>query len=351
MATSKNALKCISDFYANSVKREDSKGFSDLYVQATQEVLSSIEKEFRERGLFNDLSVHFEDIAYGDGYYIFGMGTNSVVHFRIKETPGWLYGIWWSPIETEETKNKKKKEYYSDKVTCTFFMQHESLIDKFKPSYSVFCNKFIHNLACEDSTSEVDDVCGDIAFIIKEPYLAFYKDLYSTNFNHEYVSREKAKKVWDKYWKEKHKEEELSKTCAQKVFDTLKTILKDDVKHGYVFIVDRGDYISPRYDVIIKNIKLDDGERLVNEPGGYYTLMGKQGFYEDTDDKLYGKAIKECEKIKKKTWFDNPFSNSCLVLDPRAFNNYYKESINEGCVLFGYKEGQFIENAVKYNGE
>lgn len=64
------------------------------------------------------------DIAYHNGYFIFDMGEDSVVHFHIKGIRGWKFGLW---IDAE-----------SDKDTAQLFAQYEELIDKFKPSRSFF---------------------------------------------------------------------------------------------------------------------------------------------------------------------------------------------------------------------
>ena len=56
---------------------------------------------------------------YGNGYFIFDYGPNTVVHFRLKETPGWLYGIWWElKINTENEVS----------IVGKFFAQYENEI-------------------------------------------------------------------------------------------------------------------------------------------------------------------------------------------------------------------------------
>jgi hypothetical protein len=57
------------------------------------------------------------NIEYGDGYFIFTIGTNAVCNFQLKETPGWLYGIW----------NLGKDGF-------ELFGEYQDLVDKFKPS-------------------------------------------------------------------------------------------------------------------------------------------------------------------------------------------------------------------------
>ena len=87
------------------------------------------------------------DIEYGNGYFIFNMGENSVVHFKLKGVwKNWLFGMW---IDTECLSGwyryLKKKEYdYKDEdfKVVRIFCQHEHNIDKFKPSRSSLCVDF-----------------------------------------------------------------------------------------------------------------------------------------------------------------------------------------------------------------
>jgi hypothetical protein len=58
------------------------------------------------------------DVRFYSHYFIFNAGSAAICHFRIKELPHWLFGIWI-------TKHKP-----------VIFGQIEILIDKFKPSYS-----------------------------------------------------------------------------------------------------------------------------------------------------------------------------------------------------------------------
>lgn len=74
---------------------------------------------------FNLLKEHgftVTDVSVGNGYFLFEFGKNSVVHFKIKEIPYWLFGLWI-------LKDKEKKVY-----TIQFFGEKIDWIDKFKPS-------------------------------------------------------------------------------------------------------------------------------------------------------------------------------------------------------------------------
>lgn len=64
------------------------------------------------------------DVQVGNGYFLFDLGQNSVVHFKIKEIPYWKFGLWI-------IKDTEKKVY-----TVQFFGDKIDWIDKFKPSRS-----------------------------------------------------------------------------------------------------------------------------------------------------------------------------------------------------------------------
>ena len=344
MADLEKVLETMANIYDKTLKEIDENGLADVYKTATEKLFEDIKKE-------TGLDLHFEDVEYLDGYYIFAYGTNSVVHFHIKETPGWLYGIWWGGIPTEETKDKEdeEKKYCTDKLSCELFMQFEKTIDKFKPTASVFCSGFEYELEPDYWNRAFSSICDDIKFISKEPYLAFYKEMFSTDFNHEYVSREKAKRYWDSYWKKEEKIHNIKTQCSQKVFDFIKGIIEEDAKKGDIFIYDFGNWISPRYDFIVRNITMEDGKPLVEETG-CYSLLGDDGIYEGLDK--YKKIVKECDKLcGKLTWFDNPFDNSCSIINTEDFNECFSDALKNGRVLYGYKDGQLIEGQVKTTGE
>ena len=116
------------------------------------------------------------NIQYGNGYFIFDMGENSVVNFWIKELKGWKFGIWfYSPKDD----NGEDKPNY-----CQFFAQRELFIDKFKPAASNYCeeikaygkdNKFFDNFALID----IKRMLYEMKY---HPFIAFYKDVSYSNY-------------------------------------------------------------------------------------------------------------------------------------------------------------------------
>lgn len=84
------------------------------------------------------------DINFLDGYFIFDLGKDSVVHFRVKEVwSGFKFGMWiHSEYATREGRKKAQDEYpesykhEDDFHVVELFCQHEDWLDKFKPSRS-----------------------------------------------------------------------------------------------------------------------------------------------------------------------------------------------------------------------
>lgn len=137
--------------------------------------------------------IHQFDVKYGDGYFIFGTGTNSVVHFHLEETPGWLYGLWLSEIDHNDPKAQKP-------VKIKFFAQFEAEIDKFKPSASMVSEECIVRMGLY-KTIECTHIKTAIHFIQKHPALAWYRDIHWVDYNDEYVPESAAKRRYELYLK------------------------------------------------------------------------------------------------------------------------------------------------------
>lgn len=344
---SKNQLDKLAEFYSDSVDKADKAGFAETYKTATELLFKRICEEL-------NTELHFEDVEYLDGYFIFGMGTNSVVHFRIKEAPGWLGGIWWEPIATDDTKDldEDKREYVKDRLGCNLFFQFEKEIDKFKPSASTFGgDDFDFYLEEGHGNGTFFRTCMDLEFIIKEPYLAFYREITYTDFNHEYVSREKAKRFWDRHWREKEKAARIKDECAKKFMDMVKYVVRPTAEDGDLFILDHGANTSPRYDIIVKNVTLPDGKPLVDEPG-CYPFFGWGWEDEAADKKLWNKTKRECAKrMKSNFYYGCPCHDSMSIMNPDGYDEFLHEMTEHDKVLFGKTpDGQFIDKEAEASG-
>lgn len=331
----KNPLEDMEQCYDECVEKEDKKGLADIYKQATESLFIQLKDALKKNGI----DVHFEDVEYLSGYFLYAFGTNSVVHFHIKEAPGWKFGIWWTPIKAKG----KKKAYLKDKLACDLFFQFEEEIDKFKPSASAYQHSIRFNLIEPDQPYfDWMDTCEDIKFIIKEPYLAFYKHMKWTDFNHEHVSRAKAKRYWDRHWKEKAEEKAADKENAKEMFEAVKKIISETVKEGKCFIVDYGASMDPRYEIAVKN-EGEDGKPL-GEEGNYD--IAEFDWAGGRADAIWNKAKKSCEKRSKHAYlFFNPFSRNCVLLDPERYDEAFEKAKDEDYLLYGMAaDGSMIEN-------
>lgn len=301
---SNNPFNSIVELYTESVEKADSLGLSEVYKQATQAVFDGL----KERLPFD---ITISRVEYLDGYFIFGYGTNSVVHFYIDETPGWKYGLWWSPISknTEATEEDENTEYYTDRLSGELFVQYEEEIDKFKPSASMVAETFTLSLTAPASNLTWG-FAEDIEFIHNEPYLAFYREMHYTDFNREYVSRAKAKAYFERHFKQKRLEEETKALNDKEMLKAIYEMLKEEIDEGSCFVQDRGDCCSPRYEIIVKNtFGIEDG---------CYRLFD---LYEEADAfelrQLWDTTIDTCKKRAKKAkccWYWHNCCSDCIAL-------------------------------------
>lgn len=85
------------------------------------------------------------DINYGNGYFLFDMGEDSVVHFRLQGVwKHWQFGMWirseyLEDKYREEEKSMACEDYYK---VVQIFAQHDTWIDKFKPSRCSLCVQY-----------------------------------------------------------------------------------------------------------------------------------------------------------------------------------------------------------------
>lgn len=122
------------------------------------------------------------NIQYGNGYFIFDMGEDGVVHFNIKGLFGWKFAMW---IETDSEKLNAKNENGEKYPAIQFFCQHKLNIDKFKPSRSFFLEKFdLEDIESDDSWrfSYIIDI---LQMIKRHPFISFTMDAYEDKFYNE----------------------------------------------------------------------------------------------------------------------------------------------------------------------
>lgn len=129
-------------------------------------------KEVAEKVLDYIKSVGYKpyDIKYGTGYFVFDMGKDSVVHFKIKECPGWLFAMW---IDTNEAELKDGTNEYP---ALRFFTQHNDNIDKFKPTRSFFLAEYkLRDIEKADEYTWYE-IKGIVGMIKRHPIISHYFD-------------------------------------------------------------------------------------------------------------------------------------------------------------------------------
>lgn len=288
----------IADAYNEELEKADAKGFATLYKHCFIMFMSYIEK-------LSNNTLHIVDKAYKDGYYLFASGTNSVVHFHIRECPGWLFGIWWS-IDDKEGDEPKR-------VNLQFFAQYESLIDKFKPSASVIsveCKMSIYPK--EDSNinlSEIRDCYTLILYIKDEPELAFCRDQFYFDYNTMYVSRESAKMRMKEYIDKIRHEEKVSAELDTKLLRYYKDhILPIETSFK---LEDRGRNWCPRYELVAPYSEFED----IVACSGTYALESILKFYDPNVYEGLQQKIKDLEDIAESEgvcWM-RPIDNDILI--------------------------------------
>ena len=297
MDDKKNPFEALAEIYENGVKKGDEAGYADVFKECTESFFAALNDDLW--GDWGDTKeVHAEDVKYMDGYFIFGHGTNSVVHFHIKECPGWLFGVWWDIPESG-------KKY----ISGTFFTQFEETIDKFKPSASMFCEN-IHVSINSDGGLVITPLSERriIDFIIKEPNLAFCRDYCYWDYNREYHTREEAATEYQEFRKKTDNEKKWAAILDQKAIEFVKE--KICPMFNNAFVRDNGDCISPRYDVVAPYA---DNTDFVDSPGCY-------GWFAEEDSELkneYEDFVKECQKTAEENdvywWF--PFNDSIIFMN------------------------------------
>lgn len=200
------------------------------------------------------------DIKYGNGYFIFDMGNDSVVHFNIKGLYGWKFAMW---IETDPEKLERKNgENYP---AIQFFCQHKLNIDKFKPSRSFFLEKFdLEDIKFYD-TWMYGCIKDMLQMIKRHPFISFTMDAYQDKFyNKSYIGCYVNIKFYrmKKSIKEWYKDTWIRVWHGSKVWFLNRYNVVDTVK-----LVDKNSEewkVSPRYEMRIHFKKISDDENEQN---------------------------------------------------------------------------------------
>lgn len=265
---SKKIIKEIKENYL--LKNPDSKFSNEWYTRLVignkwgklkKEDLPMLYKDIAT-SIIDDINKFctVENIEFGDCYFIFYKGDNSVIHFKIKELKGWKFGMWFSK-ENDNT------------IKCEWFCRYELCLDKFRPNRSeIHCETFWNvpdyigaTLFDEDLQSKNDfywegqKIYENIRFMLDNPYLALYRDCFGTDLNLKYISKRYAKRQVKKEIKECKTYDKMEEKLQQKMKNkVVKEIRKtfDDILD--IQAIDRnvdGCVCSPRFklELTVKN--------------------------------------------------------------------------------------------------
>lgn len=263
-------------FRADCTAEADKKGYAARYAEAFAAL---------KRGLAK-IGMTVVDEEVGDGYFLFGYGTNSTAEFGIKQVPGWKFGIWFSPPKGNdaETADDGRKD-----VEGTMFWQVTDFIDKFKPSASVFSADLRFEGDLSDwEFGEYGDCAQLLRFTRDEPSLAFCRDVLYWDYNREYHSKASAffhRIVTEWAMKAgKRRSERLGKRHAERML----VAAMRDFRASVGNICDRGPSVSPRYEVVLAVDGLDKDD------------YGWQPEWELEDMPRLGREIRRFRKIARK---------------------------------------------------
>lgn len=257
------------------------------------------------RQLFEHLKNQNYTVAtkqYGDGYFIFDYGPNTVVQFSLKETPGWLYGVWWRVSVNKEG---------TVRISGEFFAQYEEEIDKFKPSASYYGCDMLSLVAADGSVClEEGEVVSIIDFIRNHPYRAWNGHI---SFNDK-ISGIRAWLNYQKRQRHLRKGKRLEKNLYKDLCKFAKIASKLLKYTNNITVEDYGEGIYPRYFF-----------QLVATPGEGFKEKGCYELWEKNDaiGQLYSHLKTHYNKYHKQGFYllDLPYSDVYVEIQGEKSTN------------------------------
>lgn len=189
------------------------------------------------------------DVQYGNAYFVFYMGEDSVVHFKIRGLHGWKFGMCVNQGD----------------MALQFFTQHEDYIDKFKPSRSFFCVEYAkkdikEEMKC-DPNVQFFEILEILHHIKKNPIVAYEQNATNEAYsqNNYYTSYIKDKYTfYSRTVKKTYKDllpviQHKYKVALMERYDIVEKVeFRDGNKCGWI--------CHPRYEMIIHFKKIYDDE-------------------------------------------------------------------------------------------
>ena len=258
-----NPFGTLKSIYDEGVKDGDKAGYAETFKKCSDTLFAELNQYVvafaAEDKCFSAEPLHVIDVEYLDGYFIFGFGTNSVVHFHIKECPGWKFGVWWSaPDYKQDIKDTEKR------IPGQFFAQYEETLDKFKPSRSEICCSIDAYPFGTEPYCDCWKATEYITFIRLEPALAFCRDYFRWDYNTAFHSREEAQNAFEAYKSNKAKKDKVTEILDDKLLGFVNE--KIAPLFSGAEIVDQGDCCAPRYEL---RAPVNQNKDMVKKPGCY----------------------------------------------------------------------------------
>lgn len=306
----KNSKKML-DIYNKQSPKDERKGWGNFFKEATEKLFEAMNETLTD---MEECPFTFEDVQYVSGYFIFEFGDNKVVHFHVKEIPGWLFGIWWGEPKLEYDQNKEPQI----KVSYEMFAQYEKNIDKFKPVASNIC--ITDNITFNGEWDLSISLIEKMIFMHNEPELAFCEDWCGWNYEYKYHTRAEAKKEFEAYLKHQNLEDTLLPQLDKNVYDVVAENLEELISKGQA-IIDEIEDCTPKYDILLDS-KLF-GENI--ETGCYDWEL----IFTKAEIKKIRKASDKSEKIanKNKLFWSRVFNECVNVVDHKRFLKIRRERL------------------------
>ncbi len=175
---------------------------------------------------------HVTSKKFGSGYFIYSLGSNAVCHFKLKELPDFLFGIW-----------------LYDNNKFEIFGQFELYLDKFKPSRNEVSKKTTLESFLEGIKfiQENHDRYITDSYWWWEDYETIENGWQNKNWTPEYGKQE-IERMYSKKENSKKKDmEEYHRTyniLSKELFDKFPCIWAVGVR-------DRSSFVWPKYSVVV----------------------------------------------------------------------------------------------------
>lgn len=237
--------------------------------------------------MYKENGLTVEEVDFDDGYFLFDTGYNSVMHFKIKEAPNWLFGVWLYKLQEKKPYRVDSK---GDYISVSIFAQNELWIDKFKPSASSYSEETkIYYKSEKNNKGRIIKVLDELTvdhkgnldldkykiidpfkFIWTEPNLAFYAHMNFIDYNQEHVTRKEADEFMKNFLAKEKYDRKFDKK-SDKIFTRFFEKYSRKNKLLKLEIIDQKSEflkVSPRYSVVF-HITPEDflfkSERIMSE--------------------------------------------------------------------------------------